>query len=344
LGYTLENIAALIGGRLIGEGRIVIEGVNSLERATGKDIAFFVDPRYRSALEKTSAGALLVNQENEQFKGPQILVPNPVLAFARVAALFAPSPFSRQAGISREAFVHKSCRIGKDVRIYPQVYVGKESEIGDEAVLFPGVFVGDRVRIGDRSLLYPNVSVLNDCRIGKNVIIHAGTVIGSDGFGYVRDESVHVKIPQLGIVQIDDDVEIGANNTIDRAALGKTWIQRGVKTDNLVHIAHNVVIGEDTIIVAQTGVSGSVRIGRQVIIAGQVGIGDHLEIGDRAVIGPQSGVAKSVPEGKIVTGTPTMPHKLWLKTRGLITRLPELQERVRAMEKKIQDLERRLAG
>jgi len=217
--------------------------------------------------------------------------------------------------------------------------VGAGAEIGDEVILFPGVFVGDRVRIGAGSVLYPNVTVLGGCLLGRNVILHAGTVVGADGFGFVRDGARSVKVPQLGIVQIDDDCEIGANSCIDRAAFGKTWIRRGVKTDNLVQVGHNVVIGEDTIIVAQAGISGSVKVGREAIIGGQVGIRDHVEIGDRVMIASQSGVAKSIPEGRIVSGSPTMPHRVWLKTTGLIPRLPRLFDRLRTLEKRVETLE-----
>jgi UDP-3-O-[3-hydroxymyristoyl] glucosamine N-acyltransferase len=182
---------------------------------------------------------------------------------------------------------------------------------------------------------------LQDCQIGHNVVIHAGTVIGSDGFGFVRDGAVSVKIPQVGTVRIDDDVEIGANSCIDRAAFGKTWIKRGVKTDNFVHVAHNVVIGEDTIVVAQVGISGTVHIGNQVIIGGQVGISDHVEIGDRVMIGSQSGVPKSIPSGKVVSGTPAMPHRLWLKTSAIIKRLPEFNEQLRDLEKRVAEMEKK---
>ncbi len=343
MSYTLGDIADLLKGDLSGEREVPITGVNALEKASEGDISFYSDPRFKESLKSTKAAAIFVSKRNELFPGPQILVPNPVLAFAKVTGFFAPSPSSREPGISEGAVIHEGAQIGNNAVIYPHVYVGEGAVIGDDVILFPGVFIGDRARVGNRSLIYPNVSVLHDCLIGNDVIIHAGTTIGSDGFGFVRDGSVNVKIPQIGIVQIDDDVEIGANNAIDRAALGKTWLKRGVKTDNLVQIAHNVVIGEDTILVAQVAVGGSARIGREVVIGGQVAIADHLEIGDRAMIGSQSGVAKSLAPGKIVSGTPTMPHKLWLRTRSLITRLPDLNARIKKLEKKIQSLEKRMA-
>jgi len=257
-----------------------------------------------------------------------------------VAALFA-SPVPRFGGVSEKAFVSESAVLGTDVSVYPLAYVGGNAVIGDHAVLFPGVFVGERARIGNHTVLFPNVTIMNDCVIGDEVIIHAGSVVGSDGFGFVRDGSANVKIPQMGIVQIDDHVEIGANNCIDRAAVGKTWIKRGVKTDNLVQIAHNVVIGEDTVLVAQAAIGGSVSIGDQVVIGGQVAIRDHLRVGDRAMIGSQSGVAKNLGPGEIVSGSPAIPHRLWLKTSALIPQLPDWVARLRRLEKRLADLEKR---
>ncbi len=338
---SLKKIASLVGGNVIGNDSFIIEGINSLDAATQGEISFFADRKYKESLRKTKASAIIVSEENLLFKGPQVVVSNPVLAYAKVASIFAP-PVPRYPGISEQAVLHDSTRIGKDVSIYPLVYVGEEALIGDNVIMFPGVFIGNRVKIGNGTIIYPNVTILHDCQIGKNVIINAGTVIGSDGFGFVRDGPVSVKIPQIGMVQIDDDVEIGANSCIDRAASGKTWIKRGVKTDNFVHVAHNVIIGEDTIVVAQVAISGSVHIGRQVIIGGQVAISDHVEIGDRVMIGSQSGVPKSIPSGEVVSGTPAMPHRLWLKTSGIIRRLPQFNEHLRHLEKRVAELEKNL--
>lgn len=339
--FPLKKIARVVGGKVIGNDSIIISGINSLDEAGPGDICFFADRRYKESLTKTKASAVIVPEKNDLFKGPQVVVSDPSLAYARVASLLAP-PVPRYPGISERALVHEKSRIGKNVSIYPMVYVGEEAVIGDDVTLFPGVFVGDRVKIGKRTLIYPNVSILQDCVIGNDVIIHAGTVIGGDGFGFAREGSVPVKIPQLGIVQIDDEVEIGSNNCIDRAALGRTWIKRRVKTDNLVQVGHNVVIGENTVIVAQAGISGSVHIGNDVVIGGQVGIIDHLEIGDRAMIGSQSGVAKSVSPGEVVSGCPAMPHRLFLRTSGLIMRLPQLNDRLRQLERRLEELEKKL--
>jgi UDP-3-O-[3-hydroxymyristoyl] glucosamine N-acyltransferase len=339
--FSLRRIAQLVGGEVIGSDSLLVTGINSLDAAGPDDISFFTDQKYKDSLKRTEASAILVAERNPIFKGPQVVVPNPGLAYTKVARLFAPQ-VPRHPGISEQAVLGGGVHVGRNVSIYPLVYVGEEVSIGDDVILFPGVFLGDRVRIGDRSIVYPNVTVLQGCQIGNDVIIHAGTVIGSDGFGFVRDGPVSVKIPQIGIVQIDDNVEIGANNCIDRAALGRTWIKSGVKTDNFVHVAHNVVIGEDTIAVAQVGIAGSVNIGREVIIGPRAGFYDHIKVGDRAMIGPWCGVTKSISQGDAVSGYPSMPHRLWLKTTGFIRRLPQLNEHVRNLEKRLQVLEKRL--
>lgn len=338
-GFALKKIAERVAGEVVGDEKIRITGINALADASEGEISFFTGPRYKDQLTRTRASALLVSRRLERFSGSQVIVSNPALAYARVAELFAPLP-ARFPGISDRAFVHANALVGSHVSVYPSAYVGDGAEIGDEVILYPGVFVGDRVRIGERTVLFPNVAVMHDCVIGKDVIIHAGCVIGADGFGFVRDGTANVKIPQLGIVQIDDRVEIGANSCIDRAALGKTWIKAGVKTDNLVQIAHNVVIGEDTVIVAQTAIGGSARVGKQAVIGGQVAVGDHVDISDRVMIGSQSGVPKSIPEGQVVSGTPAMPHRLWLKTSSLIPKLPDLVGRLRDLEKRLADLEK----
>ncbi len=338
---TLKHMAESIGGTVIGNDQVLINGINSLIFAKNGEISFLADPRLKDQIKTTKASAIIVKGLTSLYKGPQLIVPDPYLAYARVATIFAP-PIPRFPGISEKAVIEEGSRIGKDVSIYPFVYVGRESAIGNKSVLFPGVYVGDRVTVGDGSVIYPNVTIMSDCIIGKEVIIHAGTVIGSDGFGYAKDGDISVKIPQTGIVQIEDKVEIGAINAIDRATFGKTLIQRGVKTDNLIQIAHNVVVGENTIIVAQVGVAGSTRIGKSVIIGPQAGIADHLEIGDRVMVAGKSGVAKSIPSGEVVSGIPTMPHRLWLKTRGHIRRLPEYLERLKELENKVKELEEQL--
>ena len=337
----LKKVAEIVAGECIGDEDFAVTGINSLDRAGPSEISFFSDRRYTEGLKKTRAGALLVSEKNAVFTGLQVVTAHVELAYARIAAIFAMPP-ARYPGVSSDAVVCKNCSLGEDVSIFPMVYVGEESEIDDGAILFPGVFIGERVKIGKRSILYPNVTVLRDCIIGNDVIIHAGTTIGGDGFGFVRDGAASVKIPQTGIVRIDDHVEIGANNCIDRATFGETWIKQGVKTDNLVQIAHNVVIGEHSIIVAQAGISGSAHLGRGVVIGGQVGVIDHAEIGDGAMVASQSGVAKPVPPGGIVSGSPAIDHRLWLKSAAMMARLPQLGDRLRRLEKQVRELESRL--
>jgi UDP-3-O-[3-hydroxymyristoyl] glucosamine N-acyltransferase len=337
LAYTLKEIAELVGGAIIGIDEVVIRGINSLAEAKEGEISLYVDRRYEKELKGTKASAVLVAKATDAYRGSQVVVPHPALASARVAQLFS-SPHPRFPGISERTVVHETSVIGSNPSIFPLVYVGERARIGNDVILYPGVFVGDRVSIGNKSVIFPNVTILPDCIIGDEVVIRAGTVIGSDGFGFVRDGRRNVRVPQLGIVQIDDHVEIGANNCIDRAAMGKTWIQRGVKTDNLVHIAHNVVVGEDTLIAAQTAIGGSAHIGKEVVIGGQVAISDHIRVEDKAMIGSQSGVAKSLGPGEIVSGSPAMAHRLWLRASGILPRLPDLTERLRKLEKKVEDL------
>ena len=335
---NLDKIAEQVRGKIIGDKQSLITGINSLDNAKEGDIAFFYDMRYKEQALKTKAAALVVSEIIDGFPGCQILVENPKLAYARLAALFT-QPVPKYQGISKDAVVEETAVTGKEVSIYPMVYVGKNAVIGDNAILFPGVFIGNNVRVGNNSVLHPNVTVTQDCIIGTNVIIHAGCVIGGDGFGYVQSEEGNVKVPQMGNVRIDDDVEIGANTTIDRAANGTTHIKKGVKIDNLVQIAHNVVIGEHSIVVAQAGISGSVNVGKNVIIGGQVGIRDHVDIGNWAQVGSGAGVHKSIGEGEAVLGNPTMPPRLWMETRALIKKLPELNKKVKALEKKLKAFE-----
>jgi UDP-3-O-[3-hydroxymyristoyl] glucosamine N-acyltransferase len=223
----------------------------------------------------------------------------------------------------------------------PFVAIQDNVTLGNRVRLHPNVVIGDDVTIGDDVQIYPNVTVLDRCRIGSRVTIQAGTVIGSDGFGFAPDGKVYHKILQTGIVQIDDDVEIGAGNTIDRATFGRTWIQKGVKTDNLVHIAHNVTVGENTVLVAQVGISGSVKIGKHVVLAGQAAVAGHLEIGDDVIVGGRGGVSKSIPSGQIVSGAPHMPHRVWLKVQRIIPRLPELKKKIEDLEKRLKKIEKK---
>ncbi len=335
---TLAQIASQVQGRYYGDGHKRITGVAPFESAGGCDITFAGNLRFIKRLHESRAGAILVPYDFIEEDERVIRVKNPQAAFSYVVRLFYP-PIPSWSGISPNAHVGQNIQMGKDVAIAPFAVVQNHVTLGDRVTLHPHVVLGDRVVIGSDVEIFPNVTILNGARIGNRVTIHAGTVIGGDGFGYTPDEGTYHKIPHLGIVQIDDDVEIGANNTIDRATYGKTWIQKGVKTDNLVHIAHNVIVGENTLLVAQVGISGSTTIGSQSILAGQVGVSGHISIGDRVTIGAQSGIAASVPDGVTVSGSPEMPHKLWLRVQRIIPRLPEIKKKLGEMEKRLNGIE-----
>jgi UDP-3-O-[3-hydroxymyristoyl] glucosamine N-acyltransferase len=335
---TLEELARFVGGELQGDSEFAVSGIAGLEEAQSDQISFAVGPKYvRKALE-SKAGALIVPPKLRDINKPLIITDNPYLAFAKILSLFAPEP-RIPMGVSSKAHIGAEVKLGDRVSIQPNAYLGDSAVLGDRVILHGGVYVGSEVCIGHDSVIYPNVTILDRCIIGNRVTIHSGTVVGSDGFGFARDGSSYFKIPQVGTVQIDDDVEIGANCTIDRATMGKTWIQRGAKVDNLVQIAHNVVVGEDSIIIAQVGISGSTKVGKNVILAGQVGVTGHLEIGDHVQVGAQSGIAKSIPPGQTVSGSPAISHRVWLKNCQILSRLPELRKKIMSLEKRLAAIE-----
>jgi UDP-3-O-[3-hydroxymyristoyl] glucosamine N-acyltransferase len=336
---ALSRLIESIGGRIAGDSHRIITGVAPFDAAASQDITFADSSRLLKRIHDTRAGAVIVP---EDFSGSStaslVFCKSPRLAFAKAVRLICPD--TRPApGISPLAQVGRNFSFGRDVHIASAVVIEDNVRIGDRVVIRPHVYLGEGVTLGDDVEIFANVSIAHGCVIGSRVVIQSGTVIGSDGFGFTPDGSRHFKIPQKGIVQIDDDVEIGANNTIDRATFGKTWIQQGVKTDNLVHIAHNVVVGENSLIVGQVGIAGSTIIGRNVILAGQAGISGHLTIGDRAVVGPQAGVARSVASGEVVSGSPQMPHKTWLRVHQMLLRLPEMKSKIAALEKRLKELE-----
>jgi len=334
----LGEIAEKIGGKLKGETQKPITKATSFQNAGENDITFLTDKKILKKKDSVKKiGAVILTQhlfDSASFNNA-IIVDNPRFAFAKAISILYPRS-KPNPQISPNAHIEKNSIIGKNVTIGSFSYIGKKTAIGDRVTIHPNVFVGDNVTIGEDTVIYPNVVIYAGTIIGKRVIIHAGSVIGSDGFGYVHADGKHNKIPHIGIVQIDDEVEIGASNTIDRGALDKTWIHKGVKTDNLVHIAHNVEIGENSLIIAQVGIAGSTKIGKNVIIAGQAGIGGHLNIEDQVIIGPQSGVSKSITKGEIVSSAVVqMPHKTWLRVQHIIPKLPEIKRKIDAIEKKI---------
>ncbi len=336
---TLGQIAEIVKGELEGPGELRLKGIQSLDGASDEHISFVVDKRYEEAALASRAAALIVPSNwTGPVEKPLVRVGNPYLAYALVASAFSRKDFVAR-GISPDAHIGEDCSIDENISIYPGAFIGDRVTIGPRCVIYPGVFLGNDVTVGEDCVLYPNVTVYHGCRLGNRVVVHAGTVIGSDGFGYATDGEVHVKIPQIGIVVIEDDVEIGANVAIDRAALGETRIGAGSKLDNLIQIGHNVTIGPNSIIVAQVGVAGSARLGKGVMLGGQVGIVGHITLGDYVRVGAQSGVAQSVPSGQVVSGTPAVPHRLWLRVNSAIKKLPDLLKEVRQLKEKVKKLE-----
>ena len=336
---SLATIAEVVNGAIKGDKNKKIRGVAPFDDASGDEITFAGNAKFLKNINETYAGAVIVPRDFQSSTKTILQVDNPQLAFARVLDLFHPR-IKPEPGISSYACIGKNFVCGGEASIAPFVVIGNNVTVGHGITLGPNVVVGDNVSIGNDVRIYPNVTILEGCTIGNRVIIHAGTVIGSDGFGFAPDGKKYYKIPHTGIVRIDDDVEIGAGNTIDRATFGKTWIQCGVKTDNLVHIAHNVTVGENTVLVAQVGISGSVTIGKNAILAGQAGVAGHLTIGDNVTIGGQTGVAKSVPSGQTVSGTFAMPHQLWLRVQRVLPKLPEVKKKLEDIEKRLKKIER----
>jgi UDP-3-O-[3-hydroxymyristoyl] glucosamine N-acyltransferase len=335
---SLRQIHEVVGGEPVGSPHASVTNLASFEEAGANDLTFVTGDRMLKTGRPTLAGILLAHRRLVEITNPHIVVANPTLAFAQVARAFF-CPVSPPRGIATAVVRGHDTQIGPDVSIWPGVTLGDRVTIGARVTLYPGVFIGNDTSIGDDSLLYPNVVVREGCTIGARVIIHSGTVIGSDGFGYVQDQGRHYKIPQLGGVIIEDDVELGANVTVDRATLGQTVIKQGTKVDNLVQIAHNVTIGAHSILVAQVGIAGSTRIGRHVMIGGQAGLADHLVIGDQVMIAARAGVNRSLEPNQIVSGAPVMPHEVWVKAQAVIPRLPELRQAIRTLEERVKKLE-----
>ena len=323
------------GGELVGDPDLKITGAASLAEASSGEISFFADRKYIGLLRKTRASAVFVPSDfAESLAAAQVRVSNPAKAFEQLVLKFAPKPITFAPGVHPSAIIGSSVRLGERVSIQPHAVIEEGSKVGDDTIIGAGSYIGHEAIIGSGCLIYPLVAIRERSRIGSRVIIHSGAVIGADGFGFEVVDGRQQKIQQLGIVQIDDDVEIGANTTIDRARFGRTWIQQGVKIDNLVQIAHNVIIGKNSVIVAQTGISGSTRVGERVTMAGQVGIVGHVEIADGTIIAAQSGVSKSLPGG-VWFGYPAVPFAEAKQQFAWIHRLGKLFARVKEIEKKL---------
>lgn len=334
----LSEIALFLKGELVGDPSIEISGPAKIETAKSGEITFLTNPKYVKYLETTEASAVLVAKTQENVAPAHIKLENPYYGFLKLLDLFYPPQKPVFTGIDPSAEISKSARIGRDVIIGPYVYIGEDVVIGDDCLIYPGCVIMDRVHIGTNCVLHANISIREECRIGNNVIIHCGTVIGSDGFGFAPTGDTYEKIPQRGIVIIGDNVELGANCTIDRATLGATEVKEGCKIDNLVQIAHNVVIEKNTVIASQTGIAGSTKVGEHVTIGGQVGIVPHVNIGKNSMIAAKSGVSKDVHEGQVVYGIPAGPIMKQKKIEANLRHLPDYNKKVLSLEKTVAEL------
>ncbi len=341
LNTTLEELARIVGGEVAGDRNTRIKGISGIKEAQEGDITFVANPKYIPLMYKTKASAIIVSKDVLEAPKPLIRTENPSLAFAKIVNLVAPSS-PRPQGISPLAFIAKGVEVGENVSIGPFTIIEEGAKIGDNTVIYGNCYIGACTTIGNDCLIYHHVSIRERIAIGNRVIIHSGAVIGSDGFGFAIVKGIQHKIPQIGTVIIEDDVEIGANVTIDRARFDKTLIGRGTKIDNLVQIAHNVIIGKNCIIVAQAGISGSTVLGDGVIIAGQAGLVGHIEIGEGAIVMAKSGVSKSVPAHTRVFGYPAKEEKHAKKVNAAVQRLPELYKEMRELSRRLRELEEKI--
>lgn len=338
--YRLSELAAFLKREFIGKD-VEICGCNTLMDAKEGEISFLANPKYAKYLKSTRAGAVILEPSYASEVKNGIISDNPYLDFAKVVSLFAKEQ-GEFSGISELSYIHEDAKIAEDVVIYPYVYIGPRAKIGKKTKIFSGVYIGEDVSIGNKCTIYPNVVIMGGCEIGNRVILHPGVVIGSDGFGFAMGDEGREKFPQIGKVVIEDDVEIGSNSTVDRAALGETKIGKGTKIDNLVQIGHNVKIGANSVLVAQVGIAGSTNIGKNVILAGQVGVVGHLNIADGVIIGAKSGVPKDLKKKGIYSGSPIMEHNRFLRTCSVISKLPEIYKEFKQLKKKLDILEKQL--
>lgn len=339
--HTLEALASRVEGDLHGEASTVITGVSDLKTAQAQHLSFLGNPKYLAQALQTQAGAILVakDQPEQDFPCAQIRVENPSWAFAQVAELFAPPPIEYPAGVHPTAVVAEGTEVGEGAHIGPHAVLEPGVKVGARSVIGAGAYLGHDSSVGEDCLFYPHVTLRERTVVANRVILHSGVVLGADGFGYEQKDGRHLKVPQTGYVQVDDDVEIGANSTIDRGRFGPTWIQEGAKIDNQVQIAHNCTIGKHVIIVAHCGIAGSTSLGDHAVLAAKVGIIGHLHIGKGAIVTAMSGVSKDIPDGQVYSGRRAIPKKLDLRNEANINRISELIKRVRTLEKELAALQ-----
>ena len=339
----LDEIAELVDGEIRGDGSLEIHRLESIETAEMGDITFLVKPKAAEKLEKTKATAVIVPLAIQESSKPIIRVKNPYLASAIIHNYLLQQPFVAK-GIHPSVVIGTDCKLPENITIDPCAVLGDNVQIGERVYIGSGVYIGDKVKIGSDTIIKANVTVEFDTTIGNRVIIHPGTVIGSDGYGYAADEKgIHIKRPQVGTVRIDDDVEIGANCCVDRATFGLTWIKSGTKIDNLVQVAHNVIVGENCLMVSQSAASGSTIFGRNVVMGGQAATTGHVSLGDGVMVAARGGVTRNLQAGGIFGGYPAIPIKQWTKAATAFGKVPEIRTELRRLRSEVEELQKKLA-
>lgn len=340
--FPASQIALIVSGKIEGDPNAVVSSFGKIEEAKEGQLSFLANPKYEDYLYSTNASVIIINENFETkqpVKATLIRVPDAYTAFATLLSKYQEIVQQQLTGIQQPVYIAKTASYGDQVFIGAFAYIGENVKIGNQTKIYPNAYIGDNVMIGNNSIIHPGVKIYHDCKIGNNVIIHAGTVIGSDGFGFApQADGSFKKVPQIGNVVIEDNVEIGSNSTIDRATIGSTLIKSGAKLDNLIQIAHNVEIGHSTVIAAQAGISGSTKIGNGVMIGGQAGIVGHIQLGDGSKVNAQSGVSKSLEPGKAVTGSPAYDYTSALRSQAVSRKLPELEKRIKELEAIIKQL------
>ncbi|MCI7119027.1 UDP-3-O-(3-hydroxymyristoyl)glucosamine N-acyltransferase [Prevotella sp.] len=342
--FTAEQIANVIGGRVEGNKDAKVHTFAKIEEGTEGAISFLSNPKYTHYLYDTKSSIVIVNEDVELEKDVDatlIRVPNAYESIAKLLQIYEASK-PKKTGVAPQAYIAPSAKLGNNCYVGPFAYIGEGAEIGDGCQIYPHAVVGDNVKVGSNCIFYPNTTIYQGCKIGNNVTIHAGSVIGADGFGFAPGANGYDKIPQIGIVVIEDNVEIGANTCVDRSTMGATVIHKGVKLDNLVQVAHNVEIGENTVMSAQVGIAGSTKVGSWCMFGGQVGLAGHITIGDKTFLGAQSGVPGSLKGGEELIGTPPMNPRQYFKSQAIFRRLPDMYKDLNDAKKKIEELNEKI--
>lgn len=340
--FSATQIALLINGKIEGDPNAAVSSFGKIEEATENQLSFLANPKYEEYIYSTKASVIIINEDLElkqAISATLIRVKDAYTAFAILLGKYQEMMQQQLNGVQEPSYIAKSASYGQNVFVGAFAYLGENVKVGDNTKIYPNAYIGNNVTIGNNTIIHPGVKIYHECKIGNNVVIHAGTVIGSDGFGFApQADGTFKKVPQIGNVVVEDHVEIGANATIDRATIGSTLIKKGVKLDNLIQIAHNVEVGESSVIAAQAGVSGSTKIGKGVMIGGQAGIVGHIQLGDGAKVNAQSGVSKSIDAGKAVTGSPAYDYTAALRSQAVNRKLPDLEKKIKELEAMIKQL------